>query len=172
MAFLYEKSATWRWIVRTTKHSPLYMATFGVAFVAVPYVAGKLVMAGTNPENIKPEWEQQLKARQTVDYKARIEASYSGPACSCKRADHQPCLQLLARANKERLAQLLKETQERTGEQRYAAALRYALACFRGSQPSSEPTAVCCRGESLGTQSSGSSAGKLRGITSESKPSS
>lgn len=74
MAWLYEKSATWRWIIRTSKQSPMWTAVFGVAFVGVPYVAGRLTLAGTNPEVINPEWEQKLKAKQSVDYQVRMHA--------------------------------------------------------------------------------------------------
>ena len=83
MAWIYEKSAAWRAMVRLSKQSPLYTAIFGVAFVGIPYGVGKLVMWGTNPETISPEWEKQLKAQQTVDYKvAQCSPGTSGAALS------------------------------------------------------------------------------------------
>ena len=69
MAWIYEKSATWRKMVKLSKQSSLYTAIFGVAFVGIPYGVGKLVMWGTNPEVISPERQRQLDAQRTVDHK-------------------------------------------------------------------------------------------------------
>jgi hypothetical protein len=53
MAWLYEKSATWRKIVAFTRQGPLYMATFAGLAVAVPYLAGDLIMNRTNPNEVR-----------------------------------------------------------------------------------------------------------------------
>ena len=50
MAWIYEKSATWRRIVAVTKQSPLAMAGFTAFCFGVPYLLGKVVMGATNPE--------------------------------------------------------------------------------------------------------------------------
>eukprot|EP00884_Botryococcus_braunii_P004288 jgi/Botrbrau1/13860/Bobra.0056s0093.1 len=111
MAWLYEKSSTWRKLVAFTRASPWYMGGFAVACFGIPYAVGQVVMGSTNPPQ-QTELESRLRARQTVDH------------------------QVLARANKERLAVLLGEAQRKdaASEERYAAALR---------------------GESLGTHSRG-----------------
>ena len=82
MAWIYEKSAAWRKMVKLSKQSSLYTAIFGVAFVGIPYGVGKLVMWGTNPETISPERERQLKAQQTVDYKVMLISS----SCCSRRS--------------------------------------------------------------------------------------
>lgn len=67
MAWLYDKSATWRKIVAFTRQSPWYMAGFAVACFGVPYAVGQLVMGATNPPQ-QTELERRLRARQTVDH--------------------------------------------------------------------------------------------------------
>ncbi|KAK9909489.1 hypothetical protein WJX75_003089 [Coccomyxa subellipsoidea] len=114
MSWIWEKSATWRKLVAVTKHSPAAMATFTVAMFVVPYALGKVVMSGTNPEK-ESGLERQLRSRATLEHK------------------------MLAKANRERLAVLLSETEKGdAGSTRYAAALR---------------------GESLGTHSRGTTTG-------------
>lgn len=114
MAWIFEKSPLWRSIVARTRESPVFYAGFGVACFAVPYALGKVVMWGTNPD-VDPVREELLRRRQTV---------------------HN---QVMAKANRERLAVLLGEIQERQpGDQRYAAALN---------------------GESYGTHSTGTTTG-------------
>ncbi|KAK9816747.1 hypothetical protein WJX72_004525 [[Myrmecia] bisecta] len=114
MAWLYEKSATWRKIVAVTRQSPLAMSIFGVSCFAVPYGMAKLAMWGTNPENDAAK-ERLLRERSSLSH------------------------QVLAKANRERLAVLLGELQRKEGgDERYAAALD---------------------GRSLGTHSLGTSTG-------------
>ncbi|CAL8467452.1 g6990 [Coccomyxa elongata] len=99
------------------------MATFTVAMVVVPYALGQLVMSGTNPQK-ETDLERQLRSRATLEHK------------------------MLAKANRERLAVLLSETEKgNAGDSRYAAALR---------------------GESLGTHSRGTTTG-AQGIKESSK---
>jgi len=51
MSWIWEKSSTWRWIVRGTRGNPLAMSVFtATTMFAVPIGLGTLVMNGTNPE--------------------------------------------------------------------------------------------------------------------------
>jgi hypothetical protein len=51
MSWIWEKSSTWRWIVRGTRGNPLAMGVFtATTMFAVPIGLGTLVMNGTNPE--------------------------------------------------------------------------------------------------------------------------
>ena len=57
----------------TTKRSPAAMAAFTIGMCVVPYYAGKVVMAGTNMRAEEgTSLEQQLRARQTLEHKARL----------------------------------------------------------------------------------------------------
>mmetsp|Transcript_22399 Transcript_22399/g.27005 ORF Transcript_22399/g.27005 Transcript_22399/m.27005 type:complete len:122 (+) Transcript_22399:139-504(+) len=93
MAFFYEKSSTWRYIVAVTKRSKLAMAVFGVtAGVVIPYGLCSGVMALTNPEETPEQLEKLRKGA---------------------RQDHM----VLARMNKERLATLLNEVNPETASE-------------------------------------------------------
>lgn len=51
MSWIWEKSPTWRWIVRGTRGNPLAMGAFTfTTMFAIPIGLGSLVMSGTNPE--------------------------------------------------------------------------------------------------------------------------
>ena len=51
MSWIWEKSSTWRWIVRGTRGNPLAMSVFtATTMFAVPIGLGTLVMNGTIPE--------------------------------------------------------------------------------------------------------------------------
>lgn len=118
MAWLYHKSATWRKIVSFSAQGPLHYLAFGSIAIGLPIYLGASVMGRTNPEDDATK-EKLLRARSSLDH------------------------QVLSRVNKERLAVLLGEVQnkEASNDKRYAAALR---------------------GESLGTHSSrGSSLGAV-----------
>ena len=70
MSWLWEKSATWRWLVATTKRSPAAMAAFTITMCVVPYYTGKMVMAGTDTQIQQgTSLEQQLRARETLEHK-------------------------------------------------------------------------------------------------------
>mmetsp|Transcript_10132 Transcript_10132/g.19131 ORF Transcript_10132/g.19131 Transcript_10132/m.19131 type:complete len:119 (+) Transcript_10132:311-667(+) len=103
MAWLYEKSAAWRTIVRITRDSPLAFAAFGITVgVAIPYFATDALIQFTNPEATQPESEhtRALKMRQ----------------------GHET--EMMARINKDRLQLLLDEVQNKnTSEDRYRASL-------------------------------------------------
>ncbi|CAK0787335.1 hypothetical protein CVIRNUC_010553 [Coccomyxa viridis] len=103
MSWIWEKSATWRWLVAVTKRSPAAMTAFTIGMCVVPYYAGQAVMSGTSMVTEQgTSLEQQLRARQTLEHK------------------------VLAKANRERLRVLLGEA-EKGGlrdNERYAAALR------------------------------------------------
>ena len=68
MAWLFEKSATWRRIVSVTRSSPLAMAGFTATCFGAAYGLGKLTMAGTDRE---AALEEKLRARMTTDHKVR-----------------------------------------------------------------------------------------------------
>jgi len=99
MAWVFEKSPTWRKIVGITKRSPLAMAGFTAVCFGGPYALAKLTMNATNPELQKEEAQKMLS----------------------KASLHQKAM---SRVNKERLAILLEETRQGSGSERYAAALR------------------------------------------------
>ena len=99
MAWIYSRSSTWRKIVAATNRSPLYMAGFVVAAVAVPAYLGDQVMETTNGPRAESDLEKKLRSRASVDS------------------------QMLARAQKERLQVLLTEVKEGRGAERYQAAL-------------------------------------------------
>ncbi|DBA94988.1 TPA: hypothetical protein ACH3X1_002511 [Trebouxia sp. C0004] len=104
MAWVFEKSPTWRRIVAKTKESPSFYAGFAAACFVVPYGLGKAVMWATNPEVARKRdmaLQAELKGRQTYHHES------------------------LAKANRQRLAVLLGEVQSgKHSEDRYEAALR------------------------------------------------
>jgi hypothetical protein len=69
MAYLYEKSATWRRLVAFTKKGPLYMALFAGVCVGAPMMLGNSVMNKTNPDH-ETDLERQLRARSSMHDKA------------------------------------------------------------------------------------------------------
>jgi hypothetical protein len=105
MAWLYEKSATWRRIVAFTSRSPLAMASFAAVTLGGTALLGARVQRATDTEG--SPLEAQLRARGSVD------------------------AQMLARAQRDRLQVLLDEVRDRkagggaaaAGDARYAAAL-------------------------------------------------
>ncbi|KAF5728129.1 hypothetical protein HS088_TW21G00272 [Tripterygium wilfordii] len=99
MSMLWEKSETWRWIVRKTRDSRPFFLGFATICGVVPGVIGYCVMQATNTRN--PELETRL--RQT----ARPESIMMG------------------KVNQERLAEYLRELQRKEDtNDRYVAALR------------------------------------------------
>lgn len=88
MAWLYEKSGTWRKIVAVTKANPLAMAGFSAACFGVPYYLGKAAMDATNPE-LKAEQEQKLRQSTSMHQKVRPcwLQSDNQIRCLCSTAD-------------------------------------------------------------------------------------
>ena len=152
MSWIWEKSATWRWLVAVTKRSPAAMAAFTIGMCVVPYYAGQAVMSGTSMVTKQgTSLEQQLRARQTLEHKVRsiiapdvqcaddvtqglelgtllTQVQLSAHVCSFI-VNVEPALQVLAKANRERLRVLLGEA-EKGGlrdNERYAAALRCVI---------------------------------------------
>lgn len=104
MAFLYEKSRTWRLIVANSKASPAFFAAFSALCVGVPIVVGAAVMNATNPGGDRA-------ARRSDQFAAR--------------ARNQSTAAVIGEVNKRRLEQLLKEVHEGADtEDRYRAALK------------------------------------------------
>lgn len=71
MAWVFEKSPTWRRIVARTKESPGFYATFAAACFVAPYGLGKAVMWATNPETARKRdmaLQAELKGRQTYHH--------------------------------------------------------------------------------------------------------
>jgi len=62
MAWVFEKSPTWRKIVGITKRSPLAMAGFTAVCFGGPYAMAKLTMNATNPEMQKEEAQKRLSS--------------------------------------------------------------------------------------------------------------
>eukprot|EP00242_Pyramimonas_sp_CCMP2087_P013065 CAMPEP_0198212240 /NCGR_PEP_ID=MMETSP1445-20131203/25601_1 /TAXON_ID=36898 /ORGANISM="Pyramimonas sp., Strain CCMP2087" /LENGTH=119 /DNA_ID=CAMNT_0043886641 /DNA_START=169 /DNA_END=528 /DNA_ORIENTATION=- len=102
MAWLYEKSGAWRAIVRHTRDSRLVFGAFGLAVcVVIPYYAVEGIMAWSNPV---------LDEAQIAELRKRQGMSS----------------QILASVNKERLATLLSEVQNKevqNHEERYRQSL-------------------------------------------------
>lgn len=89
MAWVFEKSPTWRRIVAKTRESPGFYAGFAAACFVVPYGLGKIVMWATNPEVARERdraLQEQLKIKQTfhheVDALLSILNPHSYPHCS------------------------------------------------------------------------------------------
>ncbi|CAL1389817.1 unnamed protein product [Linum trigynum] len=99
MSFLWEKSETWRWLVRRTRDSRPFFFGFATVCGVVPGVIGYCVMQLTNSRN--PELELRL------------------------RQNARPDSTMMGRVNQERLAEYLGELQRKEDtNDRYVAALR------------------------------------------------
>lgn len=149
MAWVFEKSPTWRRIVAKSRESSAFYATFAAACFIVPYGVGKAVMWATNPEVARKRdvaLQAELRGRQTyhheVSHSSRCLLVTVVHCMLCQRLCTKPMayvMQSLAKANRARLAVLLGEMQSgKSSEDRYEAALR---------------------GESLGTHSRGTTVG-------------
>ena len=159
MAFLYASSRTWRRIVDGTARHKGLMLAFAATCVAVPYVLGDQVMAATSENAARKEGELERKLRSQAGRDAQVGAA----CCLCsleysrgsmrslsvcvaaldgEPPPHLPPLQMLAKAQRERLQVMLDEIRGGGGaaEARYKAALD---------------------GQSLGTHSSGSTSGAV-----------
>ncbi|CAH8330236.1 unnamed protein product [Eruca vesicaria subsp. sativa] len=99
MSFLYEKSDTWRWLVRKTRDSRSFFFTFATVCGVIPGIIGYGVMQVTNSTN--PELEARL------------------------RQSARPETVMMGKVNQERLAEYLGELkQKQDTNDRYVAALR------------------------------------------------
>jgi len=99
MAFLYEKSATWRWIVRSCRDSKQFFYTFATICGVIPGVVGYGVMQFTNNNSEKIQADLRKNASEDS--------------------------LMMGKVNKERLAEFLGELQRKENtEDRYVAALR------------------------------------------------
>ncbi|XP_047317955.1 uncharacterized protein LOC124921350 [Impatiens glandulifera] len=99
MSFLWEKSGTWRWIVRKTRDSTPFFVTFATICGVIPGFIGYQVMQFTNSRNEQLEAELRRNAR--------------------------PDSLIMGKVNKERLAEYLGELQRKENtNDRYVAALR------------------------------------------------
>lgn len=99
MSLLWEKSTSWRWLVRRTRESKPFFIAFATICGVVPGVIGYGVMQFTNKQN--PELEARL--RQTA----------------------RPESLMMGKVNQERLAEYLGELQRKEDtNDRYVAALR------------------------------------------------
>ncbi|KAK7861515.1 uncharacterized protein LOC112007274 [Quercus suber] len=99
MSLLWEKSTSWRWLVRRTRESKPFFIAFATICGVVPGVIGYGVMQFTNKQN--PELEARL--RQTA----------------------RPDSLMMGKVNQERLAEYLGELQRKEDtNDRYVAALR------------------------------------------------
>ncbi|KAF8103106.1 hypothetical protein N665_0188s0062 [Sinapis alba] len=99
MSFLYEKSDTWRWLVRKTRDSRSFFFTFATVCGVIPGIIGYGVMQVTNSTN--PELEARL------------------------RQSARPETTMMGKVNQERLAEYLGELkQKQDTNDRYVAALR------------------------------------------------
>ncbi|GBG68300.1 hypothetical protein CBR_g2846 [Chara braunii] len=101
MAWVYEKSATWRWLVARSKASRLFYTTFAAACIGVPCAAGVMLMSLSNTQDKATRLRNQMGTRGSSD------------------------AQLMGRVNSGRLNQLLSEIRNKEDtEDRYVAALR------------------------------------------------
>ncbi|XP_073128016.1 uncharacterized protein [Henckelia pumila] len=99
MSLLWEKSQTWRWLVRKTRDSKPFFFAFATVCGVVPGVIGYCVMQFTNSSN--PELEAKL------------------------RQSARPDSMMMGRVNQERLAEYLAELKRKEDtNDRYVAALR------------------------------------------------
>ncbi|KAJ6350502.1 hypothetical protein OIU78_006630 [Salix suchowensis] len=97
MSILWEKSGTWRWMVRKTRDSKPFFFTFATVCGVVPGVIGYFVMQTTNSSN--PEIEARLRQNASPDSlmmgkvnqerlaeylgRAAAERGYKRSLCSC-----------------------------------------------------------------------------------------
>ncbi|KAF3450670.1 hypothetical protein FNV43_RR06759 [Rhamnella rubrinervis] len=99
MSILWEKSETWRWLVRRTRDSKPFFLTFATLCGIVPGVIGFCVMQATNSRS------EQLEAHL--------------------RRNARPESLKMGQVNRERLAEFLGELQRKEDtNDRYVAALR------------------------------------------------
>ncbi|KAK9065522.1 hypothetical protein SSX86_014924 [Deinandra increscens subsp. villosa] len=99
MSILWEKSSTWRWLVRQTRDSKPFFFGFATVCAVVPCVVGYYVMQVTNSRN------DQLEAQL--------------------RRNARPDTLLMGKVNKERLGEFLGELQRKEDtNDRYVAALK------------------------------------------------
>ncbi|XP_028773347.1 uncharacterized protein LOC114730433 [Neltuma alba] len=99
MSILWEKSASWRWLVRRTRDSKPFFLAFATVCGVVPGVIGYGVMQLTNTRN------EQLEAHL--------------------RKNARPETTMMGQVNKERLAEFLGELQRKEDtNDRYVAALK------------------------------------------------
>ncbi|KAK4253568.1 hypothetical protein QN277_010224 [Acacia crassicarpa] len=99
MSILWEKSATWRWLVRRTRDSKPFFLAFATVCGVVPGVIGYGVMQITSTRN------EQLEAQL--------------------RKNARPETTMMGQVNKERLAEFLGELQRKEDtNDRYVAALK------------------------------------------------
>ncbi|PON79914.1 centrosomal protein [Trema orientale] len=99
MSIPWEKSETWRWIVRRSRDSKPFFLAFATICGVVPGVIGYGVMQVTNSRNEQLEAQLRRKAR--------------------------PDSLMMGQANRERLAEFLGELQRKEDiNDRYVAALR------------------------------------------------
>ncbi|KAI3496594.1 hypothetical protein L1887_38959 [Cichorium endivia] len=99
MSFLWEKSSSWRWIVRQTRDSKPFFFAFATVCGVVPGAIGYCVMQLTNSSNEQLESELRRNAR--------------------------PDTLMMGRVNKERLGEYLGELQRKEDtNDRYVAALK------------------------------------------------
>lgn len=138
MAFLYAKSATWRWIVARSKESPAFFTVFGVACVGLPWGVAVGVQSLTNPGG-------DLSQNADVAEKKRAELLRRGRSDSL----------IVARINKERLGEFLAEIKRGDNtEDRYRAALdgktltgppEARVRSFGSSKESPSPSSSCSK---------------------------
>ncbi|KAF7835774.1 Centrosomal protein [Senna tora] len=99
MSILWEKSPTWRWLVRRTRDSKPFFLAFATICGVVPGVIGYGVMQLTNSRN------EQLEAQL--------------------RKNARPETMMMGQVNKERLAEYLGELKRKENtNDRYVAALK------------------------------------------------
>ncbi|GLT54095.1 hypothetical protein SLA2020_273240 [Shorea laevis] len=81
MSILFEKSGTWRWLVRRTKESKPFFLAFATICGVVPGVIGYGVMQVTNTRN--PELEARLRQNARPETLVRIFLSIDLSFLSC-----------------------------------------------------------------------------------------
>ena len=125
MSWIWEKSATWRWLVAVTKRSPAAMAAFTIGMCVVPYYAGKAVMSGTSMVTEQgTSLEQQLRARQTLEHKVRCTSAL------CVSPDEQ-CAEIVTQG-------LKPGTRTPSADSSYTPSCSRCGACFAGSGKSKQ----------------------------------
>ncbi|KAF7146761.1 hypothetical protein RHSIM_Rhsim04G0003500 [Rhododendron simsii] len=115
MSILWEKSGTWRWIVRQTKESKPFFLAFATICGVVPGVIGYGVMQITNSRN--QQLESHLRHNAPPDSLMRHQAAVE--------VQHLVASRMMGKVNKDRLAEYLGELQRKEDtNDRYVAALR------------------------------------------------
>lgn len=156
MSWLYRNSAAWRGVVHFTRQGALNMALFSLAITAVAWYGGTAIMERYVPQGVAwwcccecfvckltpthqpwaTEQTQQLyqnicsggsllSTRFVIEHVV-VMYSHHESTLHVKNMSFAHTTQMLARANKERLAVLLDEVKGRSdnSQERYAAALR------------------------------------------------